>query len=100
MQDSIKISKTDKIQDKNYWIEEKLTLKNLKEFLLFLKEEYPEHEENLTIIRKKMMRFNKSTLSTLILFSREIDKSKDFELEIFIKNLIQIIMDNPKKFRR
>ncbi len=95
---SIKIDDINMRQD--YWLTKDLTLKNTHDFFKFLIVYYREYDVDLLNIYKKFKKGNKSTLSLIFIFSRTITNSKQAELKVFLRKIIQIIMDNPKKFRR
>lgn len=84
------------------WINDEVTSKNVFDFVNYLIHNYPEHSEEFIDIKKKMAKKSKSLLSLLITFRRRIDKNdrKNMELIHLISKFIQIVMNNPKGFKK
>ena len=83
----------------DYWLNEKITKKNIIQFIKFMGEEFPDHYELFNDLRKKIIRGNRAVLSIMITFSREIDKDNQ-NLVNLSKKLIQTFMDNPRGFKK
>ena len=87
---------------RNFWVEEQVDAKNVFEFIDFLIDNYPQYKDELIDIKKKVYKKSKSVLSILITFVRRIDKNdrKNDELVLLMRKFIQVVMDNPKGFKR
>ena len=89
-------------KSQHFWAEEEIVSKNVFEFIDFLIDSYPQYNEEMIDIKKKVYKKSKSTLSILITFVRRIDKTdrKNDELVLLMRKFIQAVMDNPKGFKR
>jgi len=94
-------SKDSALESVEFWMNQKIDKNNLLHFFNFIIVSYPEYLEDLTVIRKKIIRKNLSILSNLIVFLRVVDKVDGTDdLCLMIRKLIQVFIDNPKGFKR
>jgi hypothetical protein len=84
------------------WADETVNSKNIYQFIDYLIDTYPQYGSELVDIKKKVAKKSKSVLSILITFLRNIDKtdSNNDEFVLLIRKFIQVIMDNPKGFKK
>lgn len=85
-------------QTMEFWLEKKIDDGvTLSGFIDFIINSYPEYSYEFTELKKKIARNNRSALSILITMLREIEND---EVKILGKKFIQVLMDNPKGFKK
>ncbi len=90
-------SKTEDDLNLEFWLKEPFKKDNIEDLFSFLIKLEPEFNGELIIIKKKILKKNKSALSLLISFnSNNLKNNKNDDLKLLIKKLIQTLMDNPK----